>query len=238
MSQNELAINISSLEFGWTRNNPILSIDELSIKRNTRTFLKGESGSGKSTLLGVIAGILTPDAGSIEIFGDEISSLNSTKRDQFRAENMGIIFQMFNLLPFLSIEENVCLPCKFSKTRKQNSVRNYGGVEVEGKQLLNNLGLDPKNFWDRKVSDLSVGQQQRVAAARALIGSPPILIADEPTSALDTKNRDNFIELLSKSVSSGDTTLLFVSHDEALASYFDLTIDIENVNKATEGVNQ
>lgn len=238
MSLSDTAIEISSLKFGWKKHHPILSINELNIQRNARTFLKGESGSGKSTLLGLIAGILTPDSGYLKVFDTEVSSLSSAKRDQFRSEHMGIIFQMFNLLPFLSIEENVSLPCRFSKVRKSNCHKNHGSVEAEAKELLNKLGLDPKHFWERKVFDLSVGQQQRVAAARALIGSPSIIIADEPTSALDTKNRNSFIELLSQSASTSETTLLFVSHDETLASEFDFTIDIDNINLAAEGLNQ
>ncbi len=231
MTTLDEAIRITDLKFGWKNDQTTLAIPSLVIEKGSRTFLKGDSGSGKSTLLGIIAGILLPQSGSIEVFQENIVDYSSSKRDKFRAEQMGIIFQMFNLLPYLSICENICLPCRFSKSRARTAKIANGTIEESGKALLNQLGLDPNIYWSRPVSELSVGQQQRVAAARALIGGPNLVIADEPTSALDTKNRDSFINLLSEITTTHNSTLLFVSHDESLANQFEHIIDLSQINQ-------
>ncbi|MEM9738609.1 MAG: ABC transporter ATP-binding protein [Pseudomonadota bacterium] len=223
-------VSVSGLRFAWPGAPiPTLEIDAFEIFPGERVFLRGPSGSGKSTLLGLIAGVLEPQAGRIEVAGQDLLSLSSARRDMLRADRLGIIFQLFNLVPYLSVIENVALPLRFSKKRRD---RVSGSVEIEAKRLLAALGLDDSSLLQRQVIDLSVGQQQRVAAARALIGSPDLIIADEPTSALDTLRRDQFIELLSVEASKTDAALLFVSHDPALAGHFQRAIDLSDINRA------
>ncbi|MFT5775028.1 ABC transporter ATP-binding protein [Hyphomonas sp.] len=223
------AIQIDGLRFAWKGAEPVLDVPAFTLARGERLFLRGPSGSGKSTLLGVIAGVLVADAGRVNVLGQELGSLSSAARDRMRADHLGVIFQMFNLVPYLSVVGNVTLPLKFSGRRR----RVVGGdADAEARRLLGRLGLTDEALLARRVSDLSVGQQQRVAAARALIGGPEIVIADEPTSALDSDARDRFIELLSEEAARTGAALLFVSHDASLARLFDRAVDLAEINRA------
>ena len=207
----------------------MLDVPAFALGRGERLFLRGPSGSGKSTLLGVIAGVLVADAGRVNVLGQELGSLSSAARDRMRADHLGVIFQMFNLVPYLSVVGNVTLPLKFSDRRRKAV---GGDADAEARRLLGRLGLSDEALLARRVSDLSVGQQQRVAAARALIGGPEIVIADEPTSALDSDARDRFIELLSEEAARTGAALLFVSHDASLARLFDRAVDLAEINRA------
>ena len=193
------------------------------------TAISGASGSGKSTLLGIIAGVLEAGSGKVSLLGHNLTTLRPAARDRLRADHLGVIFQMFNLVPYLSVIGNVTLPLRFSPRRRAAI---SGTEEEEARRLLARLGLTDEGLLARRVSDLSVGQQQRVAAARALIGGPDIVIADEPTSALDTDARDRFITLLSEEVRRTGAALLFVSHDGALAPHFDRSLDLAEINHA------
>jgi len=225
------AIDISTLRFSWgIGQNPILAIERLQVKCGERIFIEGPSGSGKSTLLSLIAGVVRPQQGTIKVIGQHINALDGASRDRFRADHIGFIYQMFNLIPYLSVIENVTLPCRFSKRRRDRAVDRDAGFEIEAMRLLNKLGMDEPDVVKRPVTELSVGQQQRVAAARALIGAPEILIADEPTSSLDASHREAFIQLLSQECDRKETTLIFVSHDTTLADIFDRTIQIADIN--------
>ncbi|NBC21537.1 MAG: ATP-binding cassette domain-containing protein [Alphaproteobacteria bacterium] len=222
------AIAIEGLRFAWTRDAPaLLDINRFELARGERLFLRGPSGSGKSTLLGLIAGVLEPQAGQIEVLGHDMSALSSARRDRVRADHLGVIFQLFNLVPYLSVVSNVTLPVRFSKARRRAA---GGDAGAEARRLLARLGLEDDEILSRRVMDLSVGQQQRVAAARALIGGPGLVIADEPTSALDADTRDRFIELLTDEARRSGAALLFVSHDAALAPHFDRGIDLADIN--------
>ena len=223
------AIQIEGLRFAWKGAEPVLDVPAFTLARGERLFLRGPSGSGKSTLLGVIAGVLVADAGRVNVLGQELGSLSSAARDRMRADHLGVIFQMFNLVPYLSVVGNVTLPLKFS-ARRRKAVG--GDADAEARRLLGRLGLTDEALLARRVSDLSVGQQQRVAAARALIGGPEIVIADEPTSALDSDARDRFIELLSEEAARTGAALLFVSHDASLARLFDRAVDLAEINRA------
>jgi putative ABC transport system ATP-binding protein len=225
------AIHLHDLRFGWNPAAPLLDIDDLLIARGERVFLQGPSGSGKSTLLGLLGGVLVPQHGSVEILGNDLSARNGAERDRFRADHIGFIFQQFNLLPFLDVIENVTLPCRFSPKRSQSARSRSGTMEVEATRLLQALDLDPAMLCGRSVRELSVGQQQRVAAARALIGAPEIVIADEPTSALDEDMRARFLSLLIAECDQGHTTLVFVSHDSRLAPQFTRSIRLADVNR-------
>ncbi len=213
---------------------PVVHIPKLSIARGSRLFIKGTSGSGKTTLLGLLSGVLTPESGTISLLDIEnFSGLSGARRDAIRARHIGFIFQMFNLLPYLTVVENVLLGLQFSSDRTARAA-NKGAPEQEAMRLLARLGMDEPELASRKVIELSIGQQQRVSAARALIGSPEIVIADEPTSALDTENRDRFLELLTNECKDAGSTLIFVSHDSGLSVHFDRVLTMEELSGRDE----
>ncbi|EGU36653.1 ABC transporter ATP-binding protein [Vibrio scophthalmi] len=224
-------IALQQVEFTWPGGDkPTLAIEKLDVHRGEHLFIKGPSGCGKSTLLGLLTGINQAQQGSVTILGEEQGQLSSRQRDRFRADNIGYIFQQFNLLPYLSVIENVILPCQFSAQRKQ---RVEVDLALRAQDLLEKLHLSPA-LLHKPVVELSIGQQQRVAAARALIGSPPLIIADEPTSSLDHDNRTAFIELLLEQVNQVNATLVFVSHDPTLEALFDRSLDLRLINQAGE----
>ena len=223
------AVEISELEFAWAGREPLLRIEHLLLGRGERVFLMGASGSGKSTLLGLIGGVLKPQAGAVRINGHPLSELRVSERDRFRGEHIGFIFQMFNLIPYLTIRANVLLPLQFSPARRLRLADTT--PDREAVRLLTALGLAGDDLLNRPVLQLSMGQQQRVAAARALIGRPSVLIADEPTSSLDTDARADFLRLLTNECAKFDTTVLFVSHDRALAPHFDRTVALPDINR-------
>ncbi|RJG42058.1 ABC transporter ATP-binding protein [Motilimonas pumila] len=234
---NKTLLRIQDLKFGWRENQPLtLSIPALTIAQGEKVFLKGPSGSGKSTLLGLITGINQAASGSIEILGSEMTKLSNKAKDHFRADHLGYIFQQFNLLPYLSLIENVSLPCHFSQSRKAKALQLSGSLEQEAKRLLDHLEI-PAALLHRPVTELSIGQQQRVAAARALIGRPAFLIADEPTSSLDTDARESFIKLLFNECDQADISLIFVSHDPSLQPLFSRHINLDEINLAAGAHN-
>lgn len=248
---SKLTLELKDLRFRWPKSQrDILSIDRLTLQAGEALFLSGGSGTGKTTLLGLIAGIQLPQQGQILINGQSLNDMSSGQRDRFRADHIGYIFQLFNLLPYLSVVENVTLACRFSSVRRQAAARRleiqdsemvggdarsrHGNVEQEARRLLTRLGID-EGLHHRSVTQLSVGQQQRVAAARALIGAPKLIIADEPTSALDAQARGVFIDLLMSECKRHDIALLFVSHDLSLAQHFTRRLDLSELNAAASG---
>ena len=231
-------IKIENLKFKWPNTSHfLLDVKSFSVKKGEKVFLQGPSGSGKSTLLNLIAGVLTPEKGSVEILGKDISRLSPSQRDEFRGDHMGFIFQVFNLLPYFTALENVLLACNFSKM-KQSKVLKSSSLEKEAERLLLELKLKPEILREKKVTKLSIGQQQRVATARALMGSPEIIMADEPTSALDFDTRKYFLSLLFKECEKFNTTLIFVSHDLSLGSFFDRVLSLDEINSSKENKNQ
>jgi len=161
--------------------------------------------------------------------------MSATHRDRFRAEHYGVIFQMFNLLPYASALDNVLLPLSFAPERQKRVVKQRPARE-EATRLLAALGVDGPLATKGIAAKLSVGQQQRVAAARALIGAPDLVIADEPTSALDARTQETFLELLFGQVEEVGATLIMVSHDDRLAARFDRTLDLSDVATIRQGV--
>lgn len=223
------ALRITDLVFRWPRQTAAcLDIPHLELAAGERVFLHGPSGSGKSSLLGLLGGVALPEQGAIELLGTDITRLGGRARDRFRAEHIGFLFQQFNLLPWLSALDNVLLPCTFSPRRRE---RAGNAPQVEAERMLRHLDLDAE-LWRKPAGELSVGQQQRVAAARALIGRPKILIADEPTSALDAERQQAFIDLLLQESAAVGATLVFVSHDQRLAGHFDRVIALDEINRA------
>ena len=226
------AIRIADLSFGWSAGGPpVLQIPSFEVARGERLLLRGPSGSGKTTLLNLIGGVTVPQQGSVEVLGQDLAKLGGAGRDRFRAEHVGFVFQLFNLIPYLDLVQNVTLPCRFSTSRRKAAARS-GTPEDEARRLLASMGLGPATEGRRNVVELSVGQQQRVAAARALIGAPELVIADEPTSALDRSASEAFLELLFEEARTAGATLLVVSHDERLAPMFGRTVDLAEINTA------
>ncbi len=206
---------------------PVLRIDALNLLHGERLFIYGPSGCGKTTLLGLLAGVLEPDSGTVRILGEDLGQMSRASRDAFRAAHIGYIFQMFNLLPYLSVLDNILLPTSINDERKSKIKRSPKEAAIA---LAESLGL--RDQLHSRSSELSVGQQQRVAAARALIGSPELVIADEPTSALDTDSRREFLELLFEQCRAVSAALIFVSHDRGLLRMFDRSMDLSELNQA------
>jgi putative ABC transport system ATP-binding protein len=226
MASSTPALQIGGLRYRWPgAAADVLQIDALSVAAGERVFLRGPSGCGKSTLLSLMAGVLLPDAGTVALLGQPWSGLSSARRDRRRADHLGYIFQQFNLLPYLSVLDNVRLPGRFSRRRAERT--RPGDAE----RLLERSGL-AEALWSRPAQALSVGQQQRVAAVRALIGGPELVVADEPTSALDEDLRESFMALLLESCAEAGSALVFVSHDSRLAAHFDRQLDLPTLNRA------
>ena len=221
------AIELENLTFAWPGEPPLLDIAKLDVSAGERVFLRGASGSGKSTLLGLIGGVLAPGSGSLRVLGQSLHDMPAAARDRFRGEHVGFVFQMFNLIPYLSVRENVLLSLRFSPARAAR----VADRDAEAIRLLSALGL-PAATLQKPVTQLSIGQQQRVAAARALLGRPEIVVADEPTSALDHEARESFLKLLLGECAAYGTTVLFVSHDPTLGPLFDRQLSLADLNRA------
>lgn len=210
------AIELNDLQFSWSSGGgPLLDIPRLSLARGERVFLYGPSGSGKTSLLNLLAGVSLPQQGQVHLLGHDLSALSARQRDRFRARHIGVVFQQFNLIPYLSVQDNIELAAHFARLETKTPE-----LHRRTRELLDALGLSAE-LAGRPASQLSVGQQQRVAVARALITRPEILLADEPSSALDTDTRDAFMQLLLAQAEASNCTLVFVSHDRSLAEHFD-----------------
>ncbi|WP_439887375.1 ATP-binding cassette domain-containing protein [Pseudomonas sp. MBLB4123] len=225
-------IELADLGFAWPGQAELLDIPSFTLQRGESLFLKGPSGSGKTTLLGLLGGVQLAQRGTVRLLDQALDALSPAARDRFRVDHTGYIFQQFNLLPFLSVRENVELPCRFSRLRAQRAVQRHGSIDGATAALLEHLGLAPE-LLGRRADQLSIGQQQRVAAARALIGQPELVIADEPTSALDADSREAFLQLLFAECRAAGASLLFVSHDQSLAPLFDRSLSLADLNRAT-----
>ncbi|MDC1347146.1 MAG: ABC transporter ATP-binding protein [Glaciecola sp.] len=221
-----IAIALKQLTFSYATT-PIIDIDSLVIDNGERVFIAGPSGCGKSTLLNLISGTLTlPQKDDhITVLDQSYAQLTARQLDRFRAHNMGIVFQQFNLIGYLSVRENIALSTEFHPCNKTALLATIPA-------LIAQLQL-PAHIIDQPANTLSIGQQQRVAIARALIHKPSILIVDEPTSALDESATSSFMQTLLAMCDKHHTTLLFVSHDLRLASYFTRTIALNEINRVT-----
>jgi len=200
-----------------------LTLGALRVGAGERLFVHGPSGGGKSTLMSLLAGVLIAQSGQVLMLGTDWRTLGSSARDSRRGDHVGYLFQQFNLLSWLPVLENVCLPCQFSSRRAQRAASRSGSVERDASSWLAALDLAP-SLWHQPAGTLSVGEQQRVAAARALIGVPELLLADEPTSALDTDRRDDFMARLLPACQEAGSALVFVSHDRSLESHFERSL--------------
>jgi putative ABC transport system ATP-binding protein len=200
---------------------PILDIERFEIKDREQVVLIGESGSGKSTLLNVISGITTADSGKVTIAGTEIASMPEVVRDRFRAERIGFVFQTFNLLPAFSALENVLLGMSFSRKKASRE---------RAKELLALVGLEHR--LQHRPKQMSVGEQQRVAVARALANQPKLLLADEPTANVDVSNQETILKLLREACTQHEIAMLLVTHSREVASQFERVETLSDFNKA------
>lgn len=225
MTQTDFTLEMKDVRYRWPgRASFEMYLPDLTLAPAETVLLLGESGSGKSTLLSLICGIITARSGKVTVAGTDIASLSPGRRDRFRAEQIGLIFQQFNLLPFASTCDNILLPLRFAPDRAGR----VASPQAEAETLCRTLGL-PNDVMGTQAGKLSVGQQQRVAAARALIGTPPLIIADEPTSSLDAATQTAFLELLFGQSRAHGTTLLMVSHDARLSGQFDRVIQLDDI---------
>lgn len=222
------AIAINGLQFSYGTGPRVLDIPSLLIERGSRVFLHGPSGCGKTTLLGILAGVLHATHGTVRVLDRDLNAMSGGQRDAFRAEHVGYVFQQFNLIPYLSAYDNIALPCRLDARRRAR----LGNVSVDSAIHDVAAQLDITALLHQSATALSMGQQQRVAAARALLASPELVICDEPTSSLDTDRRDAFLALLASSVSRANATLLFVSHDASLGDRFDVQLSLPLLNRA------
>ncbi|MEO0680770.1 MAG: ATP-binding cassette domain-containing protein [Pseudomonadota bacterium] len=219
------ALRLRGLRFAWPGGAFALEVDGFELTAGEALFLAGPSGSGKSTLLSLICGIVRPQAGEAQLFGEDLATLGQARRDRLRAERIGVIFQMFNLVPYLSGLENVLLPLRFAPGRRAACA----DPRAEALALTEALGLPRATVERGAAGALSVGQQQRIAVARAMIGGPPLIVADEPTSALDAAAQADFMDLLFDRARAAGAALLMVSHDRRLADRFDRTEELTDI---------
>lgn len=220
------AVVLRGLRHRWPgARDDTLRIDGLLLRRGASLFVRGPSGCGKSTLLSLLAGVHAAAAGRVEVLGQDLAALSAAQRDALRGDRLGIVFQQFNLLPYLSALDNVLLPCRLSRRRALAAGGSAAEQQAAACRLLDGMAL-PRGLWRQPASRLSIGQQQRVAAARALIGRPELVLADEPTSALDADLRDRFVALLTAQCADAGAALVFVSHDRALAPHFAQVMDL------------
>jgi len=232
MSDGTPILELEDVHYRWPgRASFGLSVPSFCLKSGETVLLLGESGSGKSTLLSLICGTVIADSGKVSVSGTDITLLAAGQRDRFRAEQIGLIFQQFNLLAYASMLDNILLPLRFAPERRSR----VKAPQDEARKLCQDLGLT-NDVINARAGTLSVGQQQRVAAARALIGQPPLIIADEPTSALDAATQITFLELLFAQSRVHGTTLLMVSHDARLADQFDRVVQMSDIAKTEREV--
>lgn len=210
------ALELKNCLFQYPNSGFLLQLPDLRLATGHHLFVRGASGSGKTTLLNLLSGITALSAGQILLHGQQFQPASAASRDKQRARAIGVVFQQLNLIPYLSVLDNVMLGQAFAGRRD---------LQQRAEHLLTRLAIDAA-LWPVAASSLSIGQQQRVAIARALLGEPVLLIADEPTSALDVDNRDSFMQLLLDEASRCNTTVVFVSHDAALARYFPCQLDM------------
>lgn len=218
-------LNVADVGFRWPgRAGFSLRVPAFAVDAGETVLLLGESGSGKSTLLSLICGTLLPDTGTVQVSGTDLTTLRGGARDRFRAEQIGVIFQQFNLLPFGTVADNILLPLRFAPDRRGR----VPNPRAAASNLCTSLGL-PSEVFTARASTLSVGQQQRVAVARALIGQPPLILADEPTSALDANSQAAFLDLLFGQCATNGAALLMVSHDPRISDRFDRVVQMADI---------
>lgn len=219
-----MILTTKNLRYAY-QNRKTIDFPDINLDASKKVLISGLSGSGKTTLLNLIAGALQIQTGEIDLTGHQYSTMSSTQLDKLRANHIGYVFQTLNLIPFLSVFDNITLGVRFSKQRRSK----VDNIDKEVSRLIESLGLE-KTVLNTSVEHLSIGQQQRVAVARALIGKPNLILADEPTSALDSDSTKRFLKELVQTFDPSSQALLLVSHDLSLGDFFDEVIDFNTVH--------
>ncbi len=212
-------IDIRDLQFAYEDDGFRLQVDTLSISAGQRVAWTGPSGSGKTTLLHLVAGIIPTSTGRVQSCGHELSAMDDSARRDFRVQNVGLVFQEFELLEYLSVLDNILLAYRINR-----SIRLTFDVRMRAYELATELGLG--EFLNRHPTHLSQGERQRVAVCRALITNPRLLLADEPTANLDQDNATLVLDALDRHVEQAGATLVVVTHDQNLVSRFDRQMDV------------
>jgi putative ABC transport system ATP-binding protein len=212
-------IEAENLAFAYAAK-PILEISRLRVNAGSHALVCGDSGCGKSTLMNLVSGVLSGYTGSLRVLGQDLSALSPARRDRFRAQHIAVIFQQFNLIPYLTVTENVLLALR---------VVGQEAYSARIAAILDHLQI--AHVARQRASELSHGQQQRAAAARALALNAELILADEPTSALDDTNAKLFLELLFREAEANKRTIVVVSHDLRYRKRFDQVIDLAELNR-------
>ena len=229
-NETQMTLEIDNLQFGYAGSGGFhLRVPSLALEAGTTCLLLGPSGTGKSTFLSLLAGVLTPERGRIALAGQDMAQLSGARMDKFRGAHIGFIYQTLNLIPWLSTRENIALGLAFAPQRR---ARLSAGIANTITDFMTRLDLDEETLGNQSAGLLSLGQQQRVAAARALVGAPDLVLADEPSSALDAANTEKFFDLLMAGLDRQRQVLLVVSHDARLAPRFDQVIDMSDLTGA------
>jgi putative ABC transport system ATP-binding protein len=219
-------ITLRDLEFRYPRGEFRLRLAALEIRERERVAVVGASGSGKTTLLDLIAGIQRPGAGAIEVAGQDLAVLTDRQRRGFRARRVGLIFQAFELLDYLTVRDNILLPYRISPELHFDA---EAAARLD--RLTGDMGISPQ--LDRFPQELSQGERQRVAICRALIAAPDLILADEPTGNLDPDNKQKVLKLLLDQVERHAATLVMVTHDHDLLAPFDRVLDMRELRGAS-----
>jgi ABC-type lipoprotein export system ATPase subunit len=214
-------IQVEGLEFAYGEGDFRLRVPALNVPEGENTAFIGPSGSGKTTLLNLIAGISVPAAGSIRTHGVEVTGLSDSARRSFRISNVGLVFQEFELLEYLTVQDNILLPFRINP-----SLRLDREVRERAVELASQVGIQDK--LSRNPHRLSQGERQRVAVCRALLPQPGLLLADEPTGNLDPLNKDRVLDILFQQVEATGTTLVAVTHDHELLPRFERVVDFKS----------
>ncbi len=228
-----LAVDINSLTLQFT-DNYCLDIPSLTVEQGEVVLLFGENGSGKTSLMKVLSGLAQPDAGILKVLGRDLTTMTDKQASQFRADCIGHVFQDLNLIPYLSALQNIVLPCGLSACRANNVASRSLTPEYEAYQLMARLKFEDPDRLKKTADQLSRGLQQRIAIARALMGTPQLVLADEPASAMGHYSRKLVYELLTTWARENDCTLICISHDEEANVFFDRHINIKDINKSAE----
>jgi len=211
-------INIQSLDFFYPDGDFRLNIKDFNIAQGEKVAVIGPSGSGKTTLLNLLSGIIKSGCGSISVAGTDVEKLRDSQRRDFRINNIGFVFQDFELIDYLNVMDNIIHPYRISKALKLTPL-----VKQRAQQLAEQIGIGDK--LKRYASDLSQGEKQRVAICRALLPRPKLVFADEATGNLDPRNKGRILDILFNSVDDHKATLLAVTHDHELLPRFDRVVD-------------
>jgi putative ABC transport system ATP-binding protein len=220
MENENLILQISDLHFQYPASDFKIEVSDIKITQGSKIAISGKSGSGKTTLIHLISGILKPQSGEILFFDKSITDMNDKEIRKHRISNIGFIFQEFELLDYLNVMDNLIIPYKINKSLSLDEE-----IKNKAKEIANRIGIG--NKLDQHPKQLSGGERQRLAIARALITSPPLIIADEPTGNLDNKTSNIVMDEITDQVSYTNSTLIMISHNNELISSFDEIIDIQ-----------